>query len=55
LGPDLKFILDTHSLIWWWNGDGRLSKRAIAAINDEANQIFVSAASVWEIAIKYRL
>jgi PIN domain nuclease of toxin-antitoxin system len=51
----LKLLLDTHALLWWWKDDPRLSKRAAAAIADEANTVLVSAASAWEIAIKYRI
>jgi PIN domain nuclease of toxin-antitoxin system len=50
----VKLLLDTHTLIWWWAGDSLLSQRASAAIADEANTILVSAASAWEIAIKYQ-
>jgi PIN domain nuclease of toxin-antitoxin system len=51
----LKLILDTHALIWWWNGDERLSERARGAISNDANSVFVSAASAWEMATKHRL
>jgi PIN domain nuclease of toxin-antitoxin system len=51
----LKLLLDTHALLWWWKDDPRLSKRAAAAIADEANTVLVSAGSAWEIAIKYRI
>lgn len=40
---------------WWWKGDARLSGPAAAAIADEANTVFVSAASAWEIATKHRI
>jgi len=51
----LKLLLDTHALLWWWKDDPRLSKRAAAAIADEGNSVFVSAASAWEIATKHRI
>lgn len=48
-------MLDTHSLIWWVNGDNQLSARARAAIEDEiANDdglVLVSAITAWEIAM----
>lgn len=47
-------VLDTHVLIWWVNGDDRLSKPARKAIKDTltANgQILVSAITAWEIAM----
>jgi hypothetical protein len=51
----LRYLLDTHALLWWWTDDARLSAHARSLIADEANEIFVSAASAWEIATKYRL
>ncbi|MEO9226719.1 MAG: type II toxin-antitoxin system VapC family toxin [Gemmatimonadaceae bacterium] len=48
-------LLDTHAFLWWLAGDARLSKRARSAISDESNDIFVSAATAWEIATKVRL
>ena len=51
----VRLLLDTHALLWWWKDDPRLSKRAAAAIGDEANTVLVSAASAWEIATKHRI
>lgn len=51
----LRLLLDTHALLWWLAGDARLSPAARTAVADEANPVFVSAASVWEIATKHRL
>ncbi|WP_418321111.1 type II toxin-antitoxin system VapC family toxin [Piscinibacter sakaiensis] len=51
----LRLLLDTHALIWWWTDDPRLSAAVRSALMDEANEIFVSAASAWEIATKQRL
>jgi PIN domain nuclease of toxin-antitoxin system len=48
----LDLLLDTHVFLWWDLGDARLGATARADIADPANRIFVSAASVWEIAIK---
>lgn len=42
-------------MIWWLAGDTALSIPAQDAIADEANDIYVSAASAWEIATKHRL
>jgi PIN domain nuclease of toxin-antitoxin system len=50
-----SFILDTHTLIWFLNGDKQLSKSARAAIEKESNDKFVSVASLWKIAIKISL
>jgi PIN domain nuclease of toxin-antitoxin system len=51
----MKLLLDTHALLWWFTDDERLSAQARTAIADENNEIFVSAASAWEIATKHRL
>lgn len=51
----MRLLLDTHALLWWWTDDPRLSAVARSAISDEANDVFVSAASAWEIAAKHRL
>lgn len=51
----MRLLLDTHTLLWWQTADPRLSQVAFAAISDEENEIVVSAASAWEIAIKTRL
>jgi PIN domain nuclease of toxin-antitoxin system len=51
----VRLLLDTHALIWWLAGDPSLSAGAKAAISDPENEVFVSAASAWEIATKYRI
>jgi len=51
----VRLLLDTHALLWWLAGDEALSKAAREAISDPDNDVFVSAASAWEIATKYRL
>ena len=51
----MRLLLDTHALLWWLIGDEALSPVAREAIADPANEIFVSAASAWEIATKYRI
>jgi PIN domain nuclease of toxin-antitoxin system len=48
----MRLLLDTHSFIWWIDDDGRLSAPARAIVRDRANEVFVSIASIWEIAIK---
>ena len=50
----MRFLLDTHTLIWWMTRDKQLSRAAYALI-EEDNLSFVSAASAWEIATKVRL
>lgn len=48
----MRLLLDTHVLLWWLQGDTRLSAEHYTLINAGQNQVFVSAASVWEAAIK---
>ena len=49
----MRLLLDTHAFIWWMNGSERLPQRARRAIGDDADVVFVSAASAWEMAAKY--
>lgn len=51
----MRVLLDTHAFLWWITDDPRLSHRARAIIADDENQLFLSVASAWEIAIKARL
>jgi len=51
----MKFLLDTHAFLWFISGDTALSKTARSAIEDENNDVFISPASLWEIAIKVSL
>lgn len=51
----MRVLLDTHALLWWWVDDPRLSGRAREVVADRSVQVFVSAASAWEIATKVRL
>jgi PIN domain nuclease of toxin-antitoxin system len=50
----MRVLLDTHVLLWWLLDEDVIPLAARAAIADEANDTFVSAASAWEIAIKYK-
>ena len=51
----MRVLLGTHPFLWWLAGDEALSERARQIIGDPANEVYVSAASVWEIATQYRL
>lgn len=51
----MRLLLDTHALLWAVTGDRRLSPNARAALADVSTEVFISAATVWEIATKYRL
>lgn len=48
----MRLLLDTNALIWTLTNRARLSSIAMDAIEDEANQVFVSVISAWEIEIK---
>jgi len=54
-GRGVKVMLDTCTVLWATLSPSSLSRGAQAIISDEANVIFVSAASAWEIATKVRL
>ena len=51
----MRLLLDTHAFLWWIAGDEALSETARAAIGDQGNAVFVSAASAWEITTKFRI
>ena len=51
----MRALLDTHAFLWWIADSTRLSAVARDVISNEANDIFVSAASAWEIATKFRI
>jgi PIN domain nuclease of toxin-antitoxin system len=51
----MRFLLDTHTLLWSFNDSPSLSPRARRLIEEGRNEILVSAASAWEIATKVRL
>ncbi|MFZ1131700.1 MAG: type II toxin-antitoxin system VapC family toxin [Terriglobales bacterium] len=51
----MEVILDTHALIWWFEGAAGLSKRASSIIASPGNLILISAAVGWELAIKVNL
>jgi PIN domain nuclease of toxin-antitoxin system len=51
----LRLILGTHAALWWLSGDERFGEAAARRVGDETNQILLSAAVVWEVAIKRSL
>jgi len=51
----LRLLLDTHALLWWITDSAKLSARARQSIGTGANVLFWSAASSWEVGIKYAL
>lgn len=48
-------LLDTHTLVWFINGDKQLSNKGRRAIENELAENFISIASIWEIGIKISL
>lgn len=50
-----RLLLDTRLLIWWLSGDSRLPKDAVERVQDPAAEVYVSQASLWEMAIKCSL
>lgn len=51
----MNLLLDTHTLLWFWWDDPRLSVSAKAAIVKPINRKLISIASCWEVAIKVKL
>jgi len=51
----LKLLLDTHAALWFLSGDDRMSENARPHLTDDSNRVLLSAAVVWEIAIKRSL
>lgn len=51
----MRLLLDTHVLLWWLTDDSALGEKAKAQIAKLDNAIMVSAASLWEIAVKQGL
>ena len=52
----MKYLLDTHTLIWFFSADKQLSNKAKKTIDSfSENMCFVSIASLWELAIKINL
>jgi PIN domain nuclease of toxin-antitoxin system len=48
----MNLLLDTHTFLWLVEGNSNLSATATAALADPRNDLFLSVASVWELAIK---
>lgn len=51
----MRLLLDTHIFIWWADQPEKLSPSALSALEDEANELLLSVASVWEMQIKIQL
>ena len=50
-----RFLLDTHTFLWWIQGNTSLSDRAQYILSDENNQLCLSVASLWEVTIKLNI
>lgn len=48
----MRLLLDTHAFLWWVTASPEFSRRARDLVADSTNEIFFSAASGWELAIK---
>ncbi|HIK53155.1 MAG TPA: type II toxin-antitoxin system VapC family toxin [Oscillatoriales cyanobacterium M59_W2019_021] len=48
----MKYLIDTHILIWFLEGDKQLSTEISALIENSQNEVYISQASLWEMAIK---
>lgn len=51
----MNYLLDTHTFLWFINDDASLSSTTKALIEDPENTIYLSVASIWEVAIKVSL
>ena len=51
----ISYLLDTHILLWWLFNDPKLDTQCRDIIRNPKNRLFVSSASAWEIATKYRI
>lgn len=51
----MRLLLDTHVFLWYITADPKLPAAFRAAIQDQANEVYLSVASVWETIIKYHL
>ena len=50
----MRFLLDTHFLLWTAEGSDRLPNEFIKLVEDDTNELVFSVASIWEVAIKVR-
>jgi len=48
----MRYLLDTHIVLWWLSEPEQIQNKAQKIIRNRENQIFVSSASLWEMAIK---
>lgn len=51
----MKLLFDTHAALWWLSGNERFGEAAAGHLIDDTNQVLLSAAVVWEVAVKRSL
>jgi PIN domain nuclease of toxin-antitoxin system len=51
----MKILLDTHTFLWYINGDKQLSAQYVAQLRSPDNTLYLSVVSLWEAIIKYQL
>ena len=50
----MKYLVDTHIALWFLYKKEKLSQKVISIIEDDKNEIYISLASIWEVAIKHK-
>ncbi|MFM7238256.1 MAG: type II toxin-antitoxin system VapC family toxin [Cyanobium sp.] len=48
-----RYLLDSHVLLWWWFDPGRLSREVRLVLINPTSEVFVSAASIWQLSLKH--
>ena len=51
----MKYLLDTHTIIWYFDNLSKITPTAKNIVDDDDNKIYISAISLWEITIKLNL
>ncbi|XCN72624.1 MAG: type II toxin-antitoxin system VapC family toxin [Candidatus Electrothrix aestuarii] len=51
----MKILLDTHIFLWFISGDRRLPEHIVSTVRSTKNEVYLSAVSIWEAVIKYKL
>ena len=50
----MEFLLDTHTLLWWYTNQSKLSRATYKIIEDPYNDIYYSPLNLWEVVLKYQ-
>ncbi len=48
----MRLLIDSHAFVWWRAGSAILSRAALSAMADPANEVLISTAGLWELTIK---